>query len=62
LVFYGDGRGAFAAADAKTGELLWNFHANEPWKASPMTYTVGGKQYVAVASGLNVIAFALPGE
>ena len=62
LVFYGDASGAFAAADAKTGELLWNFHANEQWKASPMTYTVAGKQYVAVASGLNVIAFALPGE
>jgi PQQ-dependent dehydrogenase (methanol/ethanol family) len=62
LVFYGDASGAFAAADAKTGELLWNFHANEQWKASPMTYTVDGKQYIAVASGLNVIAFALPGE
>ena len=26
LVFYGDGSGAFVAADAKTGKLLWHFN------------------------------------
>jgi glucose dehydrogenase len=29
------------------------------WKASPMTYTVNGKQYVAIAAGGNVLSFAL---
>jgi hypothetical protein len=29
-------------------------------KASPMTYEVDGKQYVAIASGPNVMSFALP--
>jgi len=52
--------GAFAAADAKSGKLLWHFQASENWKASPMTFMAGGKQYVAIAAGANVLAFALP--
>lgn len=60
LVFFGHDSGDFAAADAKTGKLLWSFPANALWKASPMTYMVGGRQYVAVAAGGAVIAFGLP--
>lgn len=60
LVFFGDETGAFAAADNRTGKVLWRFQTNETWKASPMTYLFDGKQYVAIASGSNIIAFALP--
>ncbi|HWC00534.1 MAG TPA: PQQ-binding-like beta-propeller repeat protein [Bryobacteraceae bacterium] len=60
LVFYGETGGGFAAVDAKTGRTLWHFETGQPWKASPMTYTVAGRQYVAIASGGNVLAFALP--
>ncbi|MCC6861230.1 MAG: PQQ-dependent dehydrogenase, methanol/ethanol family [Bryobacterales bacterium] len=60
LVFFGDDSGAFAAVDARTGKPLWHFHTSQTWKASPMTYLAGGKQYVAIASGSNVIAFSLP--
>ena len=60
LVFYCDDSGAFAAIDSRTGKPLWNFHTNQSWHASPMTYTVDGKQYMAVAAGSNIIAFALP--
>jgi PQQ-dependent dehydrogenase (methanol/ethanol family) len=59
LVFYGETGGGFSAADARTGKLLWTFGANEPWKASPMTYVVNGRQYIAVASGGNILSFAL---
>jgi alcohol dehydrogenase (cytochrome c) len=59
LVFFGDDGGDFAAADASTGKRLWNFPANQLWKASPMTYMFGGQQYVAVAGGPNVLSFAL---
>ena len=59
LVFFCDDSGAFAAADARSGKRLWEFQANRLWKASPMTYTFDGKQYVAVASGQSVIAFGL---
>ncbi len=59
LVFFGEDSGAFAALDAETGEPLWHFQANQDWKASPMTYMVGGRQYVAIASGMGFWAFAL---
>ncbi len=60
LVFLCEDSGAFAALDAKTGKPLWHFHTNESWHASPMTYMVNGRQYVAVAAGTNIVAFALP--
>jgi alcohol dehydrogenase (cytochrome c) len=59
LVFFCDDSGALAAADAVTGKALWQFPANQIWKASPMTYMFDGKQYVAVASGTNLIAFGM---
>lgn len=59
LVFYGETGGGFAAVDAKTGKTLWVFKATEPWKASPMTYMINGRQYVAIASGGNILSFAL---
>jgi PQQ-dependent dehydrogenase (methanol/ethanol family) len=60
LVFYGETSGGFAAVNAKTGATLWHFEAGCFWKASPMTYTVDGHQYVAIAGGSNILAFALP--
>jgi len=60
LVFLGDDNGALAAVDAKTGKALWHFHTNETLRASPMTYSVDGKQYVGIASGSNIIVFGLP--
>ncbi len=59
VVFYGETGGSFAAVDAKDGRPLWNFNANQPWKASPMTYEVNGRQYVTIASGGNILSFAL---
>jgi len=58
-VFFCDDSGAFGAVDARTGKSLWHFHTNQSWHASPMTYAVAGKQYVAVAAGGTVLAFAL---
>ncbi|MFN0105374.1 MAG: PQQ-binding-like beta-propeller repeat protein [Bryobacteraceae bacterium] len=60
LLFYGESGGTFAAADAKTGKTLWHFPTGQAWKASPMTYTMRGRQYVAIAAGGNILAFALP--
>jgi alcohol dehydrogenase (cytochrome c) len=59
LVFYSESSGAFAAVDAATGKPLWHFQTGQPPKASPMTFMVNGRQYVAVASGANVLAFAV---
>lgn len=60
VVFFGESSGAIAAADASTGKPLWHYEANQPLKGSPMTYQAAGRQYVAIASGSNIIAFALP--
>jgi alcohol dehydrogenase (cytochrome c) len=60
LVFFGEDSGAFMAVDAANGEPLWRFQTNGLWKASPMTYVFDGRQFVAVASGPNLLAFALP--
>ena len=59
VVFYGETGGSFAAVDAKSGETLWHFEANQIWKGSPMAYAVKDKQYVAIASGGNILSFAL---
>jgi len=60
LVFYGETGGSFAAVDAKSGETLWHFDTGQEWRASPMTYLVNGRQHVAIASGGNILSFALP--
>jgi alcohol dehydrogenase (cytochrome c) len=60
IVFYTDNSGAFIAADAANGKSLWQFQTNQVWKASPMTYMFDGKQYIAVAAGQNILAFAVP--
>ena len=59
LVFYGQATGEFAAVDAATGKHLWHFETQELWKSSPITYMVNGRQYIATASGPNILAFAL---
>ncbi len=59
IVIFGEDSGALAAADAVSGQPLWRFQTNQNWKASPMTYVFDGKQYVAVASGSNIISFGL---
>jgi mono/diheme cytochrome c family protein len=38
-----------------------SYDANHPWKTSPMTYMVNGRQYVAIRSGENILSFALAG-
>ena len=57
------------AFDTKTGELLWTGKLPAGGKATPMTYKVGGRQYVVISAGGDgqdwgrsdaVVAFALP--
>jgi PQQ-dependent dehydrogenase (methanol/ethanol family) len=59
LIFYGQPNGGFAAVDQRNGKTLWQFQTNVFMKASPMTFTAGGNQYVAVAAGPNILCFGL---
>jgi alcohol dehydrogenase (cytochrome c) len=60
LVFFGDDTQTFEAVDAQTGKPLWHFNTGQNITASPMTYAVNSKQYVAIAAGSDVFSFALP--
>ena len=61
LVFAGDNEGNFSAFDATTGKPLWHYPTGSSiWGAAPMTYMLDGRQYVIIASGSTLVAFALP--
>lgn len=53
LVFGGDVFGNAFALDATTGKKLWSFSTGSGISASPISYSVKGRQYVAIASGLQ---------
>jgi glucose dehydrogenase len=54
LVFTGEGNGWFRAYSAKTGERLWQYQAGAGVNAPPISYSVNGTAYIAVAAGGNV--------
>jgi alcohol dehydrogenase (cytochrome c) len=51
LVFGGDVVGGFRALDAKTGKVLWETKLGGAVSGIPVSYGVGGKQFVAVTTG-----------
>jgi alcohol dehydrogenase (cytochrome c) len=59
LVFLGENGGTFTALDSATGVPIWHFETGQPWRASPMTYMVGGTQYVVLAGQGGIFTFAL---
>ena len=59
LVFFGDDANSFEAVEAKTGRVLWHFNTGQVMRASPMTYSIAGVQYVAIAAGSDVFSFSL---
>ncbi len=73
LVFTGDIAGDFMALDARSGRVLWRHDTGQPIGGGVISYSVEGRQYVAVASGMRskigwrvdstpakVIVFSLP--
>lgn len=60
VVFAATAEGEFIALDDKTGNPLWHFRTGSPITASPISYAVEGKQFVAIAAGNMVYSFALP--
>jgi PQQ-dependent dehydrogenase (methanol/ethanol family) len=53
IVFYGTLEGYLKAVDAKTGKELYKFKTPSGIIGNVMTYERGGKQYVAVLSGVG---------
>jgi PQQ-dependent dehydrogenase (methanol/ethanol family) len=70
LVFYGEGNGTIRALDARNGKSLWQYNCGAGANAMPVSYTVGGRQYIAMGCGGNtqidfkrgnsMVVFALP--
>jgi alcohol dehydrogenase (cytochrome c) len=60
LVFTGDAEGNVIALDAASGKALWHFQCGSSVYASPMSFSVDGKQYVTVAAGSALFTFGLP--
>ena len=59
LVFGGTPEGVVFALDARTGERLWYFAANDRVYASPISFLANGKQYVSLAVGDVLVTFGL---
>jgi quinohemoprotein ethanol dehydrogenase len=53
LVFFGTGRATLAAYRASDGKLLFETPTGTGAVAPPITYRVGGEQYVAILAGLG---------
>jgi alcohol dehydrogenase (cytochrome c) len=60
VVFSPEEFGQFTALDSRSGRVLWHFNTGDVITASPISYRVDGRQYVAIISGTNVFAFGLP--
>jgi alcohol dehydrogenase (cytochrome c) len=53
LVFAGTPEGEFKAYDQDTGKELWSYQTGSGIVGSPMSFSIGGKQYIAVPSGFG---------
>jgi alcohol dehydrogenase (cytochrome c) len=62
LVFSGDGQGNFIALDADTGRDLWHIQLGAAIHTAAVSFSVDGRQHVAIAAGDAFFAFALPKE
>ena len=72
LLLRGEPDGNFVAVDAKTGDKLWSFQTGFGADAPAVVYEVDGEQFIAIATGGNVLqgssfgdavwAFSLKGQ
>lgn len=60
VVFAATAEGNLLALDARSGELLWRFQTGASISASPMSYAVDGRQFVAISAGNVLYSFGLP--
>ena len=51
LIFGGDLEGNVFALDARTGQKLWSFNTGGRIASAPVSYSVNGRQYIAIGSG-----------
>jgi len=54
LIFGGDASGRFLALDQKDGKVLWETNLGAPVTGYPITFSIGGRQYVAASTGTSL--------
>jgi glucose dehydrogenase len=59
VLFSGGRDGSFFALDARSGKLLWQTNLGPSVAAGPITYAVGGKQFVSIMVGSSLFTFGL---
>jgi alcohol dehydrogenase (cytochrome c) len=59
LLFGSDAAGNLVARDPATGAPLWHVWLGQPVTNAPETYELDGRQYVLIAAGTTLYAFAL---
>ncbi len=60
VLFASSRDGNIIALDAKTGKHLWHYQTGGNHAASPISYAIDGRQYVALTAGNVLYSFALP--
>jgi alcohol dehydrogenase (cytochrome c) len=60
VVFAATPEGNLIALNARTGALLWHVQTGGTIASSPMSYSVDGKQFIAISAGAVLYSFALP--
>jgi alcohol dehydrogenase (cytochrome c) len=53
IAFVGDMNRVFRAVDVKNGKVLWETRLGTSVQGFPLSFSVGGKQYIAVSTGLG---------
>ena len=56
MIITGHLDGTMVAYDNETLQELWSMNLGTPFNAPPMTYSVNGKQYIAILAGIGSIA------
>jgi PQQ-dependent dehydrogenase (methanol/ethanol family) len=60
VLFASSRDGNIIALDARTGTHLWHYQTGGNHAASPISYAIDGRQYVALTAGNLLISFTLP--
>ena len=59
VLFTGGREGYFYALDARSGDLLWKANVGGAVTSGPISYSVNGKQYIAVSAGSSLLVYGL---
>ena len=59
LLFSGGREGYFYALDGRSGDLLWKANVGGAVASGPISYSVNGRQYIAVSAGSSLLVYGL---